>query len=227
MSSVRDSLSPHHILSAAFFSRESWEVEELNRAKPLIDAHNSGVIGADQSYAMGAVFAAVAFLEAVINELFNDVVDEVETPSFNQLSLDDRRSMSQWWNLGVEKFRTLDKYQAALNTVVGKPFERGLQPYQAVDDLITLRNKLIHYEPEFMPVSAGVKQNIAGRLKGKFSLNPWYKDMSSPFFPNKCLSHGCAEWAVTSSLQFTDAFFERMKLTPPYNRCHAGLATKK
>ncbi|GAI67178.1 unnamed protein product, partial [marine sediment metagenome] len=52
-------------------------------------------------------------------------------------------------------------------------------------------------------------------LKGKFSLNPLAAD-SNTFYPHKCLSHGCAEWAVVSCEKFVTDFFTRMKIASVY-----------
>jgi hypothetical protein len=47
-----------------------------------------------------------------------------------------------------------------------------------------------------------------------------------PYFPDKCLGHGCAEWAVLNSLGLTDEFFLKLELPAPYDGVKEELLTK-
>lgn len=38
----------------------------------------------------------------------------------------------------------------------------------------------------------------------------------NPFFPDRCLSHGCAVWAWNAALSFCDEFFDRVEVQPVY-----------
>jgi hypothetical protein len=97
-----------------------------------------------------------------------------------------------------------------------------------VDCLIKLRNALVHYEPEWtINISDTEKitvQKFEKILKGKFQLNPLTGEGNS-FFPDKCLGHGCAEWAVKSSIMFADEFFLRMRLKPTYDHVRSCILT--
>lgn len=174
------------------------------------------------AYVTGAVLASVSFLEATINELFVDAQDKVPTV-VNQLHPEAISQMSEMWKLGVPKtasFKIMQKFQIAL-TLTRKPlFDAGKPPYQDVECLIKLRNALIHYEPEWTINSSDTEeisiQKLEKILKSKFQLNP-LAGMGNSFFPDKCLGHGCAEWAVRSSIMFTDEFFLRMGLKPTYD----------
>ncbi|MEN8906392.1 MAG: hypothetical protein ABF289_10590 [Clostridiales bacterium] len=37
-------------------------------------------------------------------------------------------------------------------------------------------------------------------------MNPLIKNSSNAFYPDKCLSSGCAKWACISSIEFVDNF---------------------
>lgn len=178
----------------------------------------------------GSIFAAVSFLEATVNELFADAVDnscEVIKP----LNPDVKALMADIWELiGPRKaFSILDKFRIALILARKQPFNAGASPYQDIDSLIRLRNALVHYKPEWVTAGSDTNQNalrkIEQRLRGKFPLNPLTSD-GDPFFPKRCLSHGCAEWAVRSSVKFADEFYSRMGLTPTFNHIRSHLETK-
>jgi hypothetical protein len=97
-----------------------------------------------------------------------------------------------------------------------------------------IRNYLMHYRREWVIIRKGRvpdegKETRAEKfekmLKNKFPENPLaHKNL--PFFPDKCLGHGCAEWAVTNSLAFTGEFFEKLGLPAPYDGIKKELLTK-
>ena len=70
--SLRDYLSKDHIQTAAFFARQSRLIEQEYSGKHWGEVFGSGVFNQHRAYVTGAIFAAVAFLEATINELFTD-----------------------------------------------------------------------------------------------------------------------------------------------------------
>jgi hypothetical protein len=189
------------------------------------------------AYITAAVFASVSFLEATINELFADAHDKVPTV-VNQLQPETISQMSEMWKLmfpkpemrklGVPKSsKILQKFQTAL-TLTRKPmFDSENSHYKDIDCLIKLRNALVHYEPEWITNSSDTEEDTIQKmekiLKGKFQLNP-LAGIGNSFFPDKCLGHGCAEWAVRSSMMFADEFFLRMGLKPTYDHVRFSLA---
>ena len=69
---------------------------------------------------------------------------------------------------------------------------------------------------------------IERKLKGKFDPNLYSglfpviassdpnKRAQYPFFPEKCFSYGCANWAASSRLSFADQFFHYVGLIWKY-----------
>jgi hypothetical protein len=51
-------------------------------------------------------------------------------------------------------------------------------------------------------------------LKGKFDENIMRKNTGNPFYPDKCLGHGCAEWAVNTSKDFINMFYKHLNIEP-------------
>ena len=71
----------------------------------------------------------------------------------------------------------------------------------------------MHYRREWVEIRAGGAavahsethaEKFELLLKDRFAENP-LAGKNLPFFPDRCLGHGCAEWAVTTSLSFTDS----------------------
>ena len=225
---IRSHFSIQHIQSAAHQARLAAKEEEN------YDGTFSEVRKVKhKSYVTSALFAAVAFVEAEINEFFADMADERvqgydDIPEGHiQGQLDSKvvdLLTDMWRGLIGRKYSTLDKYQLALTLTRSATFDSGAQPYQDIDDLISLRNAIMHPEPEWVVTQSGdpevmpTVQKLEKRLSDKnFALSPFYNDKGNPFFPDKCLSYGCSKWAIEACLAFTDDFFERLAVTAPYD----------
>ena len=126
------------------------------------------------------------------------------------------------------------KYQTIL-AIAGQPgFEEGDQAFANVRILTEIRNHLLHYTREWVVVGS---RQAPGRepestadyfekvLLRKFATNP-LAGKNVPFFPYKCLGHGCAEWAIMNSVIFTDEFFRRLALPAPYEGIRDELGTR-
>jgi hypothetical protein len=219
---VRHYFSMNHILSAAHFARLSSELERSNVGKTTGDLQAENI-----AYVTGCVFCSVAFLEGTINEFFRDCVDN---PSVLAMASGDNmvKLMAGMWNLGVPRtarYSILEKYQIALMLGRKELFHMGKQPYQDIKCLVELRNALTHYEPETTtaysdegPVDV---QKLGKRLNRRFPVSPL---ATGPlFFPNKCLGHGCAKWAVTSVVGFAEEFFAKMGISLPFDHLRPQL----
>jgi len=92
---------------------------------------------------------------------------------------------------------------------------KGKEPYQSVQNLISLRNDFVHYKAELIDLAGNKKdksQKLEKKIKSKIKkLNP-LTGKDNPFFPDKCLGYGCALWAIQSSVAFTKDFFQTMGL---------------
>jgi hypothetical protein len=82
--------------------------------------------------------------------------------------------------------------------------------------LIRLRNELIHYKPRNL--ASPTVHRLEKRLTGRFATNKLMTGAGNSFFPDHCLGHGCAEWSVTSSEMYMNAFFADLGIVPNYQR---------
>jgi hypothetical protein len=193
----RTNLAVQHIFAAAYSSRKADEMEVANAGKPFGDFYEEIVWNVS-----AAVLFAVASLEADVNEIFVDA-------NIN-LGEYDKEILDEIWNL-IEMKSILDKYEMALFLKKKERFDKSDPAYQDAANLIKLRNALVHFKPEWSDEKKEHKK-IEDRLRGKFKLSPFLPP-ETEFFPKKCMSHGCAEWAVKTALAFRTFFSDKAGLS--------------
>jgi hypothetical protein len=200
-------------IAASFFARRSRELEE-SKEQPVSD----GTIREHRSSVLASVLSSGTFLEACVNELFASARHD-DLKVGGELPADDRRKLTSTAEL-LEGNRLLDRFQLALYVLGKTPLDQGAQPYQGAELLVSLRNTLVHYKPRW---SDETETKLAKRLESKrFSLNPFTGD-GNPFFPDKCLSYGCAKWGWESALSFADRFFALVGVVAPYDGIRSDL----
>ena len=213
--------SQEHIQSAALFTRQSYQIEEDYRSSGVL---TDELIEDHRSYISGAIFAAVSFLEATINEVFSDTAEHPDSEIIARLDSPTKNLMAELWKLKIpvdgkdsvfDKYSIIEKFQLALHLARKDLLKKGQTPYQDVSTLIVIRNTLIHYEPMW---ERGEETEVDKRIldlkqTNKFPVNPLMQRRTNNFFPDLCLSHGCAEWAVKKSIEFVALFSSRMGST--------------
>ena len=217
---VRAYFSIQHLLSASFFLEQLVDFEKEIDLEPSDDE-----LIKHRSLVVSIIMSCVSFLEASINELFMDASENPQgiTQDLNKTTL---KLFAQMWRRGVPRtanYNIIEKYQIALTLAKKREFDLGILLLQNITVLIKLRNALVHFEPESVVTKSLVettkvkRQKLEAQLKGKFMENS-YTGKDNPFFPDKCLSSGCASWAINSCVDFTDEFFIKMGIIPPYQR---------
>jgi hypothetical protein len=147
--------------------------------------------------------SATAALEALINELFiahdgklRSLLEDFET--------------GFWGKNGIERKPILKKYQHALAMLNAPPLDERLSPYRDAWGLIELRNSLVHYKPTWDP-DRKRQTELTEVLKDCFPLSP-FPDGGSDFVTMKCMSAGCANWAVSTVVALVKEFDIRANL---------------
>jgi hypothetical protein len=211
-SAASTDFSTQHFDAAEVFASETSRIEaEFQGKEREVDT-----VTRHLAFASGTVLSAVAFLEAYINEIFYHCALTLGGVPISGLNKDQQALLGRMWRRGIPRtarYTVTDKYEVALDLLAKEPFDRGKSNYQAVKSLVDLRNALIHYEPEMYPIpgprNPQVPQDampkLESSLRGKFALNPFARE-DFGFFPDKCLSAGCATWAVNASASFALEF---------------------
>lgn len=143
------SYSLDHARAAAHFVRQCSKLE-AETAIPLDRAITQQVLAEHRSAVTAAIFASAAFLEASINELFSSAGhDNFEVGGGRGGLPQRRRQLLALLSEPLERASTLDRYQLALGLLDHEQLEIGAQPFQDTVLLVKLRNKLVHYRPEW------------------------------------------------------------------------------
>jgi hypothetical protein len=201
----RHNFAVQHLMAAARFAKLCFEVEAGNSGKPFGPFYDEII-----SYTTAAVFFSVAALEANINEVFSDAHD-----GFISLNSVDSKLLNEIWQL-IESKPILEKYQFAL-LIQGKGrMSKDEQEYRFAKTLIAARNALVHFKPEWHHQQR-VHEKISNNLRDKFQFSP-FLDENAPIFPMRCMTHGFADWAVQSSLDFAKCFAQESGVPNRFER---------
>lgn len=228
----RDCFSVRYIQSAALLCRLGYAIEK--------DYAQAGQVSQDallshEAFILNSVLSSVAFLESTINELYADAADHLyfSPDGGNEAVL--QMIAERWKNeKNFDRAPVLIRYQKILAITDRCLFDESDPAFSNVKNLVEIRNFLMHYRREWVAVRKGralgdsngtQSEQFEKILKHRFKENP-FAHKNRPFFPDKCLGHGCAEWAVINSLVVTDTFFGKIGVPAPYEGIKKDLATR-
>jgi hypothetical protein len=188
-----------------------------------------------EAFVLSAVLSSVSFLESTVNELHADATDEEFAAADERHGTLLRTIGREWHNpRNFDRAPILTKYQTIL-AIAGRPgFGEEDPAFGNVRDLIAIRNHLLHYTREWVVIHhrrfpgrepESTSDHFERILARKFAVNP-LAPRNVPFFPDKCLGHGCAEWAILNSIIFVDEFYRRLGLPVPYEGIREELRTR-
>ena len=148
-----------------------------------------------------------------IRDSFQDAVDVTAgraQPRIDGLSVQAMHNMNRLWNDAIEQTRLFLKYQIAL-TCNNKPLlNTGTEPYQSADLLKKLRDRLMHFKPEWQ---TGQPHAVERQLRSKLPEN--LQVTTGKWYPNRALGAGCAQWACLSAQKFVEHWWVLMGFTNP------------
>lgn len=203
----------YHLTSAAHNARIAGEAEIALEEKGLDGTFRGESLRRWQvihdSHVITSFISSFAGVEAAINEFIQSPFDFELSSKFEEIR-------SAYPGDFIHHQSTLAKFQLVLLYTNHKPFDKGSEPYQSINLIRQIRNYFTHHEPEYVEVQEGNPETRLGRaLQTKnFDLNPFRED--EPFFPGKCISHGCAKLVLDAVLNFLNEFYSRMDTHKPY-----------
>jgi len=199
-------LSQVYLDNAIFLSEKCKEIEELKK-------NNSGHC----AYFYGSFFNCISCLESNINENYIRLTGDFRHPKFQNINIDNLNTIKSMWQMGIPRtaaYSTLDKYQLLLTLCNKKQIDKSRNPYQNTSKIISLRNFLIHYEPEMRIIN---EVGFVEKLKIekifeniKFPLSPFTND-ETPLFLSKIISYSFLNWVINTIVEFLKEFEERLK----------------
>jgi len=141
--SMRIYFSTYYLWAAEHFSIMAGKIEDSHEGRSKFNLEH-------RVYVMNSILSAVAFLEAAINELYQDAHDK-HLVSLEHLDQSVLSILIDFWDMTEEDDKSflsiLDKYQMALRFAGKEPFLKGENPYQDAYLVIRTRNYLTHYKP--------------------------------------------------------------------------------
>lgn len=222
----RHYLSLAHLSSACLFAKRAGEIEASNTVD---SAYSNGAVREHIACVTSTIMLAAAFLEATINEIFSDCADGHQG---RYTEIPAARDMALLWKHGVPKtakYTVLQKYNRALEVNGKRQIKESDEVAKNLLLFISLRNALIHYEPETVLAFSSDNRDPSDIHKfeksfhNKFPLNP-LTGVGNAFYPDKVLGHGCAAWTIKSAIAFSDAFFTLLNIAPMYDGVRGFLA---
>ena len=202
----RHNLIQHHVWNAQHAARLCRDREDDLTALDyrLPDVELNGM-------AMVAVSSSVAFLEALVNEVYLDAADPLlrKAGLLDGISDDAATAMADRWNAdpSVERQKILAKFKVAVECV-GKSLDLGREPAQSVKLLIDFRDSLTHYKPESQGDDS---EPLFAELRKRMPVNARVAQCN-PWFPHQALSADMAEWSWKSSLALAQQWWREMGL---------------
>jgi hypothetical protein len=206
--------STRHYMSPQLIWGARHSAELCEEREKLLSSTDTVIDHPHRSYAINAVLSAVAFLEALVNELYEDAGDDKQAQPgarISKLDPNTRKLMAEFWKATEaenKNVKVLQKFQTAL-VFAGQPeMDKGKNPYQDTQLLIALRNRLVHFKPawHYYDDPADFGQKLRGRFPQSRLLSP--NDASD--WSIRALGAGCAWWAFNTSVAFADDWTRRL-----------------
>ena len=227
---IKTYYSIQHLKSSYLLLEESRKIE-FSDFSELEGVEKTELSSRNLAFVTGSIFSTIAFIEASINELLFDISlndDRVKT-----LPKDNKKAIKDLWDRedrgSLEKWSTLKKYQKTLELLDKEKFDEAFELFENVSLLIELRNTLMHFKPEWNSIhSPYMSENdnqhrLTSKLEGKFELSIFFRSTGNPFFPNKCMGYGCAEWALKNAIIFVDEFYRKIGIETNYDHVRKNL----
>jgi len=223
------SMAHKMFVSALLYLEKLYELENLDNeadfkvAEDLYDA-----------YSISVVVLCVSALEAGINEFYEFGCGQQGAIREHLGILRDEGY------LVTARYRITEKYNTVLALLKKRKFvdkkpkksnykgdmtqyefdDKDYKFFQSVENLVRLRNAIIHYNPEIYYSAkerAKISDDFFNRLSSKFKNKRGSDGRNLPYFPSQCLGFGSAKWAVTTTFLFWEEFFNRTEVDREIN----------
>lgn len=200
---VRYQLSLNHMMAACRFATRVKMLEEENEGKEFGDFFDE-----IQQYAMAVTMMSVAALEAYYNEL-----------TFEGQILTSHGKNKDFANCFVEKIErkpTLVKYSEIYETTKSQKLNKEGDWWPHTKTLIGVRDKLIHFCPEWYG-EEGKHLDLSNELKiTKISTSPFLVN-EKQLFPLAWASYSFCKWALETTINFIEEFHNQLGTPTEWN----------
>jgi hypothetical protein len=209
--SIRHHYSSRLLWTAQHHAELSGQIERKVAGKAPFSSEHTG-------YVLSSIIASVAFLEAMINELFQDAADGHAPPDgfITPLTEECRRTMAEVWAITRGgRVRALEKFDSLLRSAGSPLLDRESDMVKDAEAAIDLRNRLIHFRPEDRSVDDA---HAMERIRGKFTDNALMAGSGNAWWPDHALGYGAAVWAHRSVKALADHVSDAIGIEPNYRK---------
>jgi hypothetical protein len=215
--------TPSIVMRGYFSSYLLWMAQHTSELAGGIEAAHSGQSSFNiehRGFVLSSILSSAGFLEAMVNELFQDALDGHGLSGDGYLAPlpgEMVQLMAEFWQATDEgsRLRPLDKYSMLLLFAGAPALDRGAKPYQDAALVIRTRNAIAHYLPEDR--SSNIQHPLEG-LRGKFPENPLMAGSGNAWWPDHALGRGCADWAHRAVKTLSDLACDELGISPNYRR---------
>jgi len=214
---LRSYFSSHLLWTAMREAELAGRMEATHAGQSRFDVEHRG-------HVLSSIVASAAFLEAMVNELYQDAADDHAPPDgyITPLSASCRRLMAELWrSTDGGMLKEIPKYEMLLAFAEAPALDRGAQPYQDASLVIRLRNAILHYRPENVSV-VDEAHAMEQRLRGKFEENALMAGSGNSWWPDHALGYGAATWAHRAVKALADHVSDALGIDPNYRRIERG-----
>lgn len=226
----RSYFSVPYLCGAAMFAREAYKTESTYNETSdgeLALTHRARVVS--------VITSSAAALEAMINEAFVDAA-ESDGGCIAAVSSETRAKIATLWEIPrTSRYAILEKFNIAHLLIAGRALDKSHHRWHNVAWVVRLRNDFIHFEPSWRthntinpvatPATSEGFEKYERALKGQFAENQLCGS-GNPYYPDRMLGHGCAEWSIKSVLDFADHFWQSIGVVPVYDSYRNLLTTR-
>jgi hypothetical protein len=211
-------ISIRHYYSARLLWTAQHHAELAGEAERTLAASKTPFSIEHNGYVLSSIIASVAFLEAMINELFQDAADGHAAPDgyITPLSEECRRTMAEVWAITRGgRVSALEKYDSLLRSAGSPLLDRKSDMVKDAEAAIDLRNRLIHFRPEDRSVDDA---HAMERIRGKFPDNALMAGAGNAWWPDHALGYGAAAWTHRSVKALADYVSDAVGIEPNFRR---------
>lgn len=192
---TRANFAGYHLMAAISFAHQAQQIEE--QAKGLVSSDPAAPI---RWHCSSAIIMAATALEARINEIIQDIIDDKSSPE------ETRKTAERLISRRLKRPKTPDrqseiafKYHTVAELKGKNPAEMPAD--DAMEVLVSFRHKLVHFRPQWGNEDRSHKE-LERQLKGRFAAQVAID------FPYSHLTYDAAKWAVATVRGFSSEIAE-------------------
>jgi hypothetical protein len=192
---TRSNFAIHHLRAALRAATTAYEIEQTNTGA----AHGAWFEEMMVLVPVAIVMSAAA-LEANTNEIIEDMLG-VDGKGSQEFVLSNEQ-VNRLCILKLKESGATMKRYAELADILGKKPAKGKSEWQNANALVSFRNSLMHFKPNWGDKTTEKQDNWIQPLRKRILSYPPYRGR----FPMEFITYSCAKWSVRTVLSFCSSF---------------------